>query len=60
MSRKRKIRLLKLALGTFLGAGVGLLLNQIGSQSGSQCMILCQTPIAMAYFGLVGLLLSIK
>jgi len=60
MKKKRAKRLLKIVGGTLVGACIGLILNRISSSSGSQCMILCQTPIAMAYFGLVGLLLSIK
>jgi F0F1-type ATP synthase assembly protein I len=60
MTKKRVKRLAKVIGGTLVGAAIGLIINRLASGNGSQCMIICQTPIAIAYFGLVGLLLSMK
>jgi hypothetical protein len=60
MTKKRAKKLAKIIGGTLAGACIGLIINRLASGNGSQCMIVCQTPVAMAYFGLVGLLLSMK
>lgn len=59
-SKQNRKRLLVLAGGMIAGASFGLILSKIAASSSSQCMILCNSPIAMAYFALVGLLVSLK
>ncbi len=58
--RQKKKRLFRIAGSLTLGASFGLLLSTIAGNYSSQCMILCNSPIAMAYFALVGLLLSLR
>lgn len=47
-------------LGSVLGAAVGFGLSFVSQTMGSQCTIMCNPPIAMAYMGLVGLIVAIK
>jgi hypothetical protein len=46
--------------GIILGAGFGFVANQVSANIGTQCTILCQPVITMAYFGLIGFVLSLK
>lgn len=47
-------------IGIAIGAIAGLVLSQVSQAFGSQCTILCNPPIAMAYLGFVGLVMAIK
>ncbi len=58
--KKRNRKIFRIAGGLTAGASVGLLLSTVAGNYSSQCMILCNSPIAMAYFALVGLLLSLR
>jgi len=57
--RNRK-RIRRYIFGTLIGVGVGFAVNQATGNMSSQCMLLCDPRVAMAYFGLVGLVLSLK
>jgi uncharacterized membrane protein YccC len=57
--KKKRNNIRRYILGTLLGAAFGFLANQLSTNFGSQCMLLCQPKIAMAYFGLVGFVLSL-
>lgn len=58
--KKKRKTIRRYIIGTLLGVAVGFLVNQLSANIGSQCMLLCQSKIAMAYFGLVGLVISLK
>lgn len=47
-------------IGIIVGAVIGLVISRISAATGSQCFLLCQPKIAMAYFGVVGLVISMK
>jgi len=47
-------------IGIVAGAVVGLVISQISAATGSQCFLLCQPKVAIAYFSVVGLVISLK
>ena len=47
-------------IGIAIGAIAGLALSQVSQAFGSQCTIMCNTPVAMAYMGFVGLVVAVK
>lgn len=47
-------------IGLLVGAAVGFGLSFASQSMGSQCSIMCNPPIAMAYVGFVGLVVAIK
>jgi hypothetical protein len=57
---KLKNGLPRYIIGIALGALIGLVISRISAAAGSQCFLLCQPRIAMAYFSVVGLVISLK
>ena len=55
---KRNIR--KYLAGISLGVLGGLVVSYFAGNLNSQCSLLCDPKITMAYFGLVGLVVSLK
>lgn len=47
-------------VGIALGAIAGLVFSQVSQALGSQCTIMCNPPIAMAYMAFVGLVVAVK
>lgn len=57
---KLKRGLPRYLIGIIIGAAIGLIASRISASTGSQCFLLCQPKIAIAYFSVVGLVISLK
>ncbi len=62
MSFKEKFKrnIPRAIIGIVIGAAAGFAMSYMSQSMGSQCTIMCNWPIAMAYMGFVGLIVAVK